>query len=461
MKRRIFTLILCTSIFTASLSGCAKEKNDNNHITEPTANESSESQGQAAQTTSQKENGEKVKIIFSEHLADIKSNAPQVYNIVQAFNAANPDIEVVLEGQASDEHTTQMKLAAQTNSLPDIFYLLSGDAKEMADAGYLADISEDILNDQEFVDSFLPGMLESMKIGDCLYGIPAEMFVNGIWYNKALFDQNNLSIPVTFDDMLNCAQVLKENGIIPMARGTKDVFSCWATWTMHCRYGFYDHIDGIINGTDKWNNPDYKKFYQMIEKMPKAEMFPENMITMGYDEAQQMFASGQAAMFDSGVWDTAQFEQSDFADSIGFWWGPQFSDGIGNQKISMKAPSHPYCISAKTKEESPEKYEACIRFLKFYYGKEGTQIIVDSNCVPVTKYDGEIDQEQFPVYANIMAAINDDWESPLICPNVYVGTFETTYFESITGVLNGVYTPEEAMDFLDEQSEIQGLVKKQ
>ena len=185
------------------------------------------------------------------------------------------------------------------------------------------------------------------------------------------------------------------------------------------------------------------------------------MITMGYDEAQQMFASGQAAMFDSGVWDTAQFEQSDFADSIGFWWGPQFSDGIGNQKISMKAPSHPYCISAKTKEESPEKYEACIRFLKFYYGKEGTQIIVDSNCVPVTKYDGEIDQEQFPVYANIMAAINDDWESPLICPNVYVGTFETTYFESITGVLNGVYTPEEAMDFLDEQSEIQGLVKKQ
>ena len=72
MKRRIFTLILCTSIFTASLSGCAKEKNDNNHITEPTANESSESQGQAAQTTSQKENGEKVKIKFFENLAELK-----------------------------------------------------------------------------------------------------------------------------------------------------------------------------------------------------------------------------------------------------------------------------------------------------------------------------------------------------------------------------------------------------
>lgn len=456
MKRNIFTFILCTSILTASLSGCTKTTNENNAISEPKTSSIPENQKEP----DSEKNEEKIEIIFSEHLADIKSNAPQVYDIVQAFNATNPDIEVILEGQASDEHTTQMKLAAQTDSLPDIFYMLSGDAKEMAKAGYLADISEDIMNDQEFVDGFLPGMLEAMKMGDALYGIPAEMFVNGIWYNKALFDQCGLSIPVTFDDMLHCAKIFRENGIIPMARGTKDVFSCWATWTMHCRYGFYDHIDGIMNGTDKWNNPDYKKFYQMIEKMSEADMFPENMITMGYDEAQQMFASGQAAMFDSGAWDTAQFEQSDFASSIGFWWGPQFSDGIGNQKISMKAPSHPYCISAKTKRENPEKYEACIRFLKFYYGKEGTQIIVDSNSVPVTIYDGEIDHEQFPVYANIMTAINDDWESPLICPNVYVGTFETTYFESIAGVMNGVYTPEEAMDFLDEQSEIQGLIQK-
>lgn len=405
-------------------------------------------------------NGEKVQIVFSEHVADVKTNAPQVYNIVQAFNEANPDIEVMLESQASDEHTMQMKLASQTDSLPDIFYMISGDAKEMAETGALADISEDILGDAEFVDNFLPGMLDSMKINDGLYGIPSELFVNGIWYNKALFDQCGLEIPVTFEDLLHCAEVFNENGIIPMARGTKDVFSCWATWTMHCRYGFYDHIDGIMAGTDKWNNEDYLKFYEMIKTMTDAGMFPENMTTMGYDEAQQMFAAGQAAMFDSGVWDTAQFENSEYADSIGFWWDPTFSDGVGKQEISMKAPSHPYCVSAKTKEESPEKYEACIRFLKFYYGEEGTQIIVDSNAVPVTKYDGEVDSEAYPVYAKMLAAINDDWESPLVCPNVYIGTFETTYFESIAGVMNGVYTPEEAVDYLDEQSLIQGLVKE-
>ena len=448
MKKSV-ALLLVLLLFVSVATGCGSQ------TTTQESAPSAEATAQPGETAA----SEKITITFAEHVADVKTNAPQVYNIVQAFNAANPDVEVIIESAASDEHTTKMKLAAQTNSLPDVFYMISGDAVEMAKAGYLADLTADIEADPAFADRFLPGMLDSMVLDGKIYGIPSEMFVNGIWYNKALFDQCGLDLPVTFEDMLHCAEVFNENGITPMARGNKDVFSCWSTWTMHCRYGFYDHIDGIIAGTDKWNNPDYLKFYNMIKTMTDAGMFSENMKTMGYDEAQKVFMSGQAAMFDSGAWDTAQFENCEYADSIGFWWGPTFSDGVGEQEIAMKAPSHPYCISARTQAESPEKYEACLRFLKFFYGEEGTQIIVDSNCVPVTKFDGTIDAEKYPVFANIMERINDDWSSPLVCPNVYVGSFETTYFESIVGVMNGVYTPEEAMDFLDEQSVVQGLVK--
>lgn len=451
MTKKVLGLLLAAVIIVSFAVGCG-----NNNA----GNTEGEITPDATAAPASGDSGNQVTITFWEHVADIKTNAPHVYNIVQAFNEQNPDIHVELSGAASDEHTMRIKLAAQTNSLPDIFYMISGDAKDMANSGYLADISKDILADQDFANRFLPGMLDSMKIGDAIYGIPAEMFVNGIWYNKDLFDKCGLELPVTFDDLLNCAKVFNENGIVPMARGTKDVWSCWSIWTMHCRYGFYDHIDGIINGTDKWNNPDYLRFYTMIKRMTDANMFPKNMSTMGYDQALQMFISGQAAMFDSGAWDIPQFEGCKYADSIGFWWGPTFSDGVGNQEVSMKAPSHPYCVSAKTKEESPEKYAACIKFLKFFYGPEGTQIIVDANCIPVTHYNGKIDSAAKPVYAKVMERINDDWESPLVCPNVYLGTFETTYFESIAGVMNGIYTPEEAVDYLDEQSVAQGLVKK-
>lgn len=421
--------------------------------------------GSAGKSADQKEKNSakdgKITFTFAEHVADIEEQAPQVYAVVQEFMKQNPDIVIDMTGSAQDEHTQKIKLASQSDTLPDLFYSLKGDADAMAEAGLLADISADITDDQEFVDGFLPGMLEVMEDDGAIYGLPAEIFCNGIWYNKALFDECGLEIPVTYDDLMKCAEVFNEKGIVPMARGTKDVWSSWSLMTMHSRYGFFDHIDGILDGSDKWLNDDYLLFYEKLQDMADKGMFPDNAASLGYWEATEMFLGGQAAMFDSGAWDTKKFDESDLKENIGFWWGPTFSDGIGNQELSMKAPSHPYCVSAKTKEEDPEKYQAIIKFLKFYYGPEGTAIIArDNQSVPVTRYEGEIDAETYPVFAKVIACMNDDWESPKTCPNMTLpGQFETTYFESMAGVINGIYTPEEALQFMDEQTEAQGLIK--
>lgn len=162
---------------------------------------------------------------------------------------------------------------------------------------------------------------------------------------------------------------------------------------------------------------------------------------------------GKAAMLNSGVWDTKKFDQSDLAGSIYYWWGPTFSDGIGNQNVSMKAPAHPYCVSAKVQKEDPELYVVIVDFLKFYYGEQGTGIIArDNQSIPVTKYDGEIDKEKYPVFARVMEKMNDDWESPAACPDMYIpGQLINQYRESMIGVINGIYTPEEALSYMDEQ----------
>ena len=421
--------------------------------------------GSSGNSTDKKEdknagNG-KITFTFAEHVANIEEQAPQVYAVVQEFMKQNPDIVIDMTGSAQDEHTQKIKLASQSDTLPDLFYSLKGDADAMAEAGLLADISADITDDQEFVDGFLPGMLDVMEMDGAIYGLPAEIFCNGIWYNKALFEECGLEIPVTYDDLIHCAEVFNEKGIVPMARGTKDVWSSWSLMTMHARYGFFDHIDGIFQGTDNWLNDDYLLFYEKLQDMSEKGMFPDNAASLGYWEATEMFLGGKAAMFDSGAWDTKKFDESEWKEDIGFWWGPTFSDGIGNQELAMKAPSHPYCVSAKTKEEEPEKYQAIIKFLKFYYGPEGTAIIArDNQSVPVTRYEGEIDAESYPVFAKVMERMNDDWERPETCPYMTLpGQFETTYFESMAGVINGIYTPEEALRYMDEQTEAQGLIQ--
>ena len=168
--------------------------------------------GSSGNSTDKKEdknagNG-KITFTFAEHVANIEEQAPQVYAVVQEFMKQNPDIVIDMTGSAQDEHTQKIKLASQSDTLPDLFYSLKGDADAMAEAGLLADISADITDDQEFVDGFLPGMLDVMEMDGAIYGLPAEIFCNGIWYNKALFEECGLEIPVTYDDLIHCAEIL-------------------------------------------------------------------------------------------------------------------------------------------------------------------------------------------------------------------------------------------------------------
>lgn len=208
MVKRIMGLIL-TGTMIMSLLACGKADTDTAKTTQSDSNSSISSSSEDASNSE----GDVITFTFAEHVADIENQAPQVYAVVQEFMKQNPDIKIEMTGAAQDEHTQKIKLASQSDSLPDLFYSLKGDADALAEAGMLADLSEDILNDQEFVDGFLPGMLSVMEKDGAIYGLPAEIFCNGIWYNKALFDQCGLEIPVTYEDLMNCVKVFNENGM--------------------------------------------------------------------------------------------------------------------------------------------------------------------------------------------------------------------------------------------------------
>ena len=59
----------------------------------------------------------------------------------------------------------------------------------------------------------------------------------------------------------------------------------------------------------------------------------------------------------------------------------------------------------------------------------------------------------------VMEKMEDDWESPALAPNFYLPSdLEAAYHDAITGVINSVYTPEQACDYLDEQMAVLGII---
>lgn len=91
----------------------------------------------------------------------------------------------------------------------DDFYLLNPDTiQTLGSEGYLIDLSG---------LSCTKNLREVVKTANTVNGklvaIPQEVVAYGLFVNKDMFDQYNLALPETPEDMLECCKVFQENGI--------------------------------------------------------------------------------------------------------------------------------------------------------------------------------------------------------------------------------------------------------
>lgn len=390
-------------------------------------------------------------IDFAIHVANPKDQEPAFYKVIERFQEKNPNIKINLIGKEQQEHVKSIKMMSQSNQLPDIFWMLPSSAEELQDSGMLMDLTDFLVENPKIKESLNESMLNAYNKGGIQYGLPYQPLITGFFYNKELFDKYGLQIPETFDDLIEVTKVFNENGITTIAKGAKDDYSLWAFLTMLSRFGYFDKIDDILAGKESYNNPDFLNYYKKIEELRKAGAFPKNVTTLSYFQAVEQFLSGKAAMLDAGVWEVQKIEKSKIGKNVGFWWGPTFSDGVGNQKISSIVPAAPLLVS-KNVEKDKAKKEAIYKLLKFYYGEEGTQIMVDNQIPPMTNVSVEIDENEHPVFKNVVDQMKlEGWKSQPNQPDLVVSeSIAKAMYDSIYGVINGIYTPEEAVQAVDE-----------
>lgn len=404
------------------------------------------------ESTNTKDGSKEVTIDFAIHVANPKDQEPAFYQMVEKFKENNPDIKINLIGTDQKEHIKNMKLKAQSDTLPDIFWILPASAKELEEAGMLLDLSPLLKDKKVDPDKFHASMIDTYNLDGKQYGLPYQALVTGFWYNKALFDKFNLELPETYEDLKAATKVFKENNVTTIAKGAKDPYSVWAFLTMFSRYGYFDEINPILAGDESFNNDNFLKLYEKIDELAKLGAFPANVSTLSYFQAVEMFLNGEAALLDAGVWETQKIQESALAKDAGLWWGPTFFDGAGNQKLSSVVPAAPLVVNKKVKEDK-SKYAAIEKFMEFYYSEEGAQIMLDNQVPPIIKYAGEIDEAANPVFAKVVEAMNDpEWESQPNQPDLIVSeAVGNAIYDSIYGVINGIYTPKEALDVVDKK----------
>lgn len=127
----------------------------------------------------------------------------QTTPIIEAYAAANPDIEINVTYVAGNENAQQLlttQLAA--GNAPDVFYLNPGAGSPtsvgvLAEAGYLLDLSE-----EEWADELEEPYRGFLSHDDAVYAYPSTVIGLGAIYNQGMLAEAGLQAPQTWSDLL-------------------------------------------------------------------------------------------------------------------------------------------------------------------------------------------------------------------------------------------------------------------
>ena len=175
------------------------------------------------------------------------------------------------------------------------------DFSDMATAGMLQD-----LTNAPFINNIDPQYINggASQVNGVTYGIPIDLGLLLVFYNKDLFSQNGVTVPDNYADFIKACNTFKAKGINPLSMGFKDEWTAgvdfMGEWYMILAKNpnFFKDVD------------DGKKtFAQSPELKPAMQRSIDRFNTstgdpFGTDNSTSVsnFASGKAAMFFTGSW---------------------------------------------------------------------------------------------------------------------------------------------------------------
>lgn len=207
------------------------------------------------------------------------------------------NVKINLEMPASDQYDSVLQTRLSGGDAPDLYTLHANNLETYNKAGHLTDLS-----DQPLADNIVEDIKETVTYEDELLAVPLESSAWGVLYNKEIFENNDIEIPETFDELVAVTKQLNQKEIIPFELAFQEQ---WVPQLMTALT-----IGGKVSGENPgWvqDMNDGKGSYEQISDIWE----PINLIMsngtkrameQGAESGAADFANGGAAMFIQGTW---------------------------------------------------------------------------------------------------------------------------------------------------------------
>ncbi len=445
--KKVTALVLSIVLCFTMLVGCSKSDDKKEDTTKPTdaAATSAPDVTEAALPEGVLSNEEATLSIYAQY-ADDDTKIPYDY-AVEELKKAYPNVTLKLEVQAQDDGQKLMTYAA-TGNLPDIYQVALAQIENFKESGNIM-VLNDIAKETGFTDKVFESASNILYNSDGnIYAFPYAGNEYVVWYyNKAIFEQYNVEVPTTYEELLTAIKTFNDNGITPMSIFGSEGWITAAFYDVLATRWDSGGIAKLDNGEGTANEDAYVKAAEMMNTLVKAGIFQDSASTSNYDQASQMFLNGESAMFLNGQWYMTDATTT-LGDNVDWMYYPSYdaasyeagknvwSGGGAAAGYAVNPNSEHAELAAKVAAFISEKYcEAKVMY-------RGTPLVaLDVAVEPETEFPPMMKKLQAEL-PNITSITKFDW-------HLTNATFKTALEDQTKYLLVEDYTPSEFITELE------------
>lgn len=426
-RKSIFVMMSIVMIVVLALAGCSLS-----------TNESASSDGKTV-----------IKFMHLWPEGSSKAQYTIVNNIIKQYEKDHPDIKIQTEILGNEQYKDKIKVLSASNELPDVGVTwAAGYLKPFVEGNMLAPLDDKIESD--FKDSFVAGTTEAYAVDGKTYGLPLELNITPVYYNKEIFEKYNLEIPETYDQFVEVVKTLVDKGVTPITLGNKDRWT-GSMWYMYLadRIGGSEALANAINRSGSFEDPALLKAAEEVKKLVDMGAFVKGFNGLSNDEAKGYFMNEQAAMYLMATWELPNYTTSpdvtqEFKDKVGYFKFPTYEGGKGDINSYVGGPGVGLFVSenSKVKDESKD-------FVSYLVKEWGKRSVSDAGVIPATVVDTsstELDQ----MYIDILNDLGSASNLTLYADVQMSSSVAQVHLDMIQSLFGGQATPK---DFVKKQEE--------
>jgi raffinose/stachyose/melibiose transport system substrate-binding protein len=382
-------------------------------------------------------------------------------SLFQAFMKKYPNVKIEANVAGIEVMDSgQLKLALQAGTGPDLMQVDAAPARMglLANAGLLLAL-DDYYSKLNW--KFADWTIRSVTYAGKKYGIPLEVDLIGVNYNKKIYSRLGVGEPKAYEDYIAGLKKIKEGGTIPLTWGTA---GC-------CQQGhYYAHyveaaagrqaVENLLYGNGKWTDAGFLKAAEELVRLVKEGYVNPDPNALKDAEARQLMWSGKAAGTITGNWVTGEIIK-DHPDIDPGWYAVPpitaaskggFTGGLGSG----------WAVSAKTKAGA----QAADLLNFMFFTEEGQKLYFGGgNFLPTFPViAGVLDKVTIHPYQKEVVEEMKDPRGIGYNLSVYVpANTKNTYYQVIQGWIGGKLSPQQGLAEIQkawEKDIADGLVQK-